>query len=142
MANEKALQTYSIGLPKLAMKKLDNRVLRNNILKTRGFLMRKSMKYERKWTYCFFYIDINAFVKKGDKILRSYKPIHKVMDREFTEIAQLKRLKLNEQTHILVFPYPAGLSPNQKTDSSKLLCIKYSLEERVLNEVLDTFRDA
>lgn len=77
------------------MRKLDQKILKNTILKTRGFLMRKSMKYEQKWTYCFFYIDINKFVAEQVKILKSYRPLKKLIDEEINEIEDLKRVKLS-----------------------------------------------
>ena len=42
----------------LASKILDYRVITLNLLRTRGFLKRKSMKKDRKWSNCFFHIQI------------------------------------------------------------------------------------
>lgn len=73
------------------MRKLDYIVLKSNILKARGFLLRKSTKKQAKWTYCFYYIDINLFAKENLKILKSFRPKDKLMDRDFMEMIEIKR---------------------------------------------------
>jgi hypothetical protein len=54
------------------------------------------MKKKGKWTYCFFYIDINMFVREGVKVLKSFRPMKKLIDKEFLEMFDMKRLKINE----------------------------------------------
>jgi hypothetical protein len=81
-------------------------VLKNNILRARGFLLRKSLKYKAKWTFCFFYIDINQFVTEGLKILKSFRAVNKIVDREFMEMFDMKRTKVNENIHMLLIPFP------------------------------------
>ena len=61
-------------------------------------MLRKSFKRQGKWSFCFFYIDINLFVRGGVKILKSFRPVRKIIDREFLEMFDMKRMKLNEQT--------------------------------------------
>lgn len=85
---------------------MHQQVLKNNVLKARGFLLRKSFKYTGKWSFCFFYIDINLFVRGGIKILKSFRPTKKVIDREFMQLFEMKRMKLNEQTQLLIIPNP------------------------------------
>ena len=68
--------------------------------------MRKSMKYKNKWTYCFFYLDINLFMKQGLILLKSFRPLKTVIDCDImTELGpHLKRFKIAEQIHILLIP--------------------------------------
>ncbi len=42
----------------IASKKIDFRVKNICLQRTRGFLMRKSMVKERKWTHSFYYLKI------------------------------------------------------------------------------------
>eukprot|EP00347_Sterkiella_histriomuscorum_P014898 403359095 len=140
--DEKALNTFSIKIPQLLFRKLDYQVIKNNILKSRGFLLRKSMKHQGKWTYCFFYIDINHFAKDNKKVLQSFRPKEKLMDRDFMDMIEIKRQKLNEKHHILLIPQQAISNINLKYAKDRYLCMRYSYEEKVLNEILDTFKDA
>ena len=70
------------------------------------------MKYKSKWTFCFFYIDINMFVREGVKILKSFRPVKKLIDREFLEMFDMKRLKLTEMSHLLLIPYSSANNSN------------------------------
>jgi len=54
------------------------------------------MKYKQKWTYCFYYIDINMFVREGTKVLKSFRPKIKILDNQFMDMIELKRAKINE----------------------------------------------
>lgn len=78
-------------------------------------------------------------------MLKSFKPVNKIIDREFMEMFDLKRNKINEQIHILLVPYPAPDSAKNKKEKppvTKYLCLRYVAEERILNDVLDVFKDA
>ncbi len=114
-------------------------MLKNNILRARGFLLRKSIKYKAKWTYCFYYIDINQFVSSGKKVLFSYRPMKKLIDVEFMKLINMKRYKLSETSNLLLIPL-TNHDPMSK--QAKYICMRYVEEERVLNDVLDVFKDA
>lgn len=94
-----------MSMPQLVMKKLDQKILKSNILKTRGFLQRKSMKKNQKWTYCFFYIDINLFAKEGKKILKSYRPESiPILDELIYNMPSMKRIRLDSNFNLLFVP--------------------------------------
>lgn len=49
---------YKEVLPSIIAKKFDLILLRNLVLKTRGFLNRQSLKHASKWSKSFCHIDI------------------------------------------------------------------------------------
>ncbi len=70
----------------IAAKQLDPKVMIQNILRARGYLMRKSLKVERKWTHNFYYINIEMNAKKKNSsdftlTLLGYRPVDKLIDR-------------------------------------------------------------
>lgn len=56
-----ALVKYKEVLPSMIAKKVDLILLRNLVLKTRGYLNRQSLKHPNKWSKSFCYIDIEKF---------------------------------------------------------------------------------
>lgn len=84
----------------MASAKLDQKILKSNILRSRGYLLRKSMKHEKKWTYCFYYIDINKFVSERIKQIVSYRPLRKLIDRDISNTREFRRIKINENDYI------------------------------------------
>jgi hypothetical protein len=50
---------FNSTAPQLVAKKLDRILLRNLVIKCRGFLQRKSLKHSKKWQKAFYCIDIN-----------------------------------------------------------------------------------
>ena len=55
-AARKNVANLTMPMSHLAVKRLDYRVLTLNIQRARGFLMRKSMRIDRKWTSCFYLV--------------------------------------------------------------------------------------
>ncbi|CDW81036.1 UNKNOWN [Stylonychia lemnae] len=146
LGTEKALKTFSLSMPQLVLRKLDQSVIKNNVLKARGFLLRKSMKYKQKWTYNFYYIDINKFVREGTKVLKSFRPKVKIFDNNFLDMIEMRRAKINENQQLLLIPYKfmneAVIKTNNQANLQKYLCLRYVYEERILNDVLDIFKEA
>lgn len=82
----------SIPLASLVVKQLDPTLIKSLLLRARGFLMRKSQKLERKWTYCFYYIEeiwnyVSTHAKASKTFsynrLRSARPIKKLFERSY-----------------------------------------------------------
>lgn len=70
----------------IAAKELDAKVMIQNILRARGYLMRKSYKVDRKWTHNFYYINIELNPQKKNAsdytlTLLGYRPVDKLIER-------------------------------------------------------------
>lgn len=61
----------------------------------------------------------------------------KLMDREFLTLFKIKRFQASEDVHLLLIP-----ENDDEKEVQKYLCLKFSHEEKILNEVLDIFKDA
>lgn len=54
-------------------KQLDGLLLRNLVFRSRGHIMRNSLKYRNKWQICFYMLDILLFTSvKAEKVLRAF----------------------------------------------------------------------
>ena len=67
------MQRYSAPFSVIIAKQLDGVLLRNQVFRCRGHLMRNSLKYRNKWQICFYMLDILLFTSvKAEKILRAF----------------------------------------------------------------------
>ena len=112
--------------------------------------MRKSQKLERKWTYCFYQIDLKknaATAAKDSKTsqysLRSGRPIKKVFERSFFESAnettKVKILSINQEDKLLVVP-TANIT---KQDQRFIYCFKLRDDDLLMvEEVIGVYTEA
>ena len=112
--------------------------------------MRKSQKLERKWTYCFYQIDLKknaATAAKDSKTsqysLRSGRPIKKVFERSFFESAnettKVKILSINQEDKLLVVP-TANIT---KQDQRFICCFKLRDDDLLMvEEVIGVYTEA
>lgn len=85
-SRSQTVANFSMPIAHIAAKQLDAKVMIQNILRARGYLMRKSMKVERKWTHNFYYINITQSTQKKNSsdytlTLLGYRPVDKLIER-------------------------------------------------------------
>ena len=99
------MQRYKKSISGLIAKKLDQVILRQTVLKCRGFLSRHSLKHAKKWQKGFYYLDISRFTQtKTEKILNSYSVRESIFKQDILSLRHLKRIRLGCDIQLLAVP--------------------------------------
>jgi hypothetical protein len=138
------MQRYKRTVPGLIAKKLDQVLLRQTVLKCRGFLQRRSLKYSKKWQKGFFYLDISKFTQtKTEKILLAFSVRESVYKQDILSLRHLKRIRLGCDTQLLAVPrYSTAKKSGATPVLQDYLCFMYQSEERVLSDIVYQFKDS
>lgn len=79
--------------------------MKNMAYKCRGFLQRRSIKYQNKWQKCFYSLDMDEFISlKSRKVLNSYTLKEMYFQEQINKMRHLKRMRLDEDVQMLALP--------------------------------------
>jgi len=151
------LQRYPVSFARIIAQKLDTILLRNHAMKCRGFLMRRSLKYSKKWQKCFYTLDMDEFTSIATrKILQAYSTKEQIYQEDIMTLRDLKRVRLDDDVQMLALPrYVTKKKQVKREDHGKLkkvtvhrrklqdyLVLIYSNEDRILTDIVYAFKAA